>query len=357
MDLTRWRNRRLPSDTEVDKIVRVTSHSRSTLRVQAFGATAVLGSALLPWFSARGPTVADAPALRQLTVAPWVIVGLTALCLGSLAIGRRRPSNAPRYVAAGSAALLLIVPSVTMVLLNVAALWIAPNFLPRTWRRVLIGVSPSSGTWLAMVGGALLIVAVLDRCETFESTVRSVASGLLRFRRESIGALLALAAVVAILSLRYRPWFSLTLTALHGSPVAIALPGYAVPFVGIAGLFLAVAAGAAAVAGSVRPHPLVGGTLVTVGWMSAAPAAIAAALGVRRVGFHLTLPDVVRQSLAQWSRAAHRDTNGSVALPTLARHVAATFGGGSGALLTAIASVILCLAGIMLVKPATREMT
>lgn|GEM_PF-1725687 len=329
--------------------------SASSTRVQIAGALAIMGSVFLPWFATRGPTSTSAPALSHLSAAPWVIVVLTGICLGALARSRRSASLAPRYVAAGAASLLLVVPSITMVLLDIAALWISPNFLPRTWRRVLIGVSPAAGTWLAILGGALLAVAVLERSDTLERTIQSIATGIVHFRRESLGAVLAVASVIALFDLRYQPWFSLSFSALHGTPQTISLPGYAIPIIGLAGLMLAMIAAGATIAGALRPHPLVGGLLVTLGWLSAAPAAIAAALGSKRATFHLSVPPALRQSLAQWSTAAHRDSQGYVSLPTLARHLEASIGGASGALLTALASIGLSCAGIMLVKPGKRK--
>lgn len=319
--------------------------------VVATGGAMIIASLFLPWITTRGPAISHSPPAVDLTIVPWVVSTIVLVSLGALAVSFRNGRQIASYLAAGGATLLFILPTITTVLLDVLALWISPAFLPRTWRRVLIGVSPTYGTWLAMLGATLMVIGVLGNGHRFRTMVTSLLTGIKSMRRQSLGAIAALIGITMAMGARYQPWFSVDFSSIRGTPQTIDIPGYAIPFIGIAGLVLGVAAIAAAVIGVIRPARLVGSCLVVLGWLATLPATIVAALQTSHFNMTFTIPSLIRRSLAQWSTQAHRLSNGNVTLPALASHAHIGLYGSVGATDTLIGGLILSAAGILLTNP------
>ena len=320
------------------------------LGVALTGGAIVLGSLFLPWISTRGPSTTSSPAAVYLAIVPWVILFLVALCIGAFARSRRSTHAGIRYVAAGSASLLFVAPIITTILLDVLAIWTSPAFLPKTWRRVFIGVSPAAGTWLAIVGASLLLVAVVQKGQWFKDLCRSLAVGLVSLRRQSLGAGAAIVGIITIIVARYEPWFILKLTAVNGSDQTLNIPGYALPLIGISALFIAFAAVGIAGIAVVHPSSLAGSLLVIMGWLTTLPATFIVILSA--VNFHarVSIPLEVRHLLAQWSSEAYRGSNGNVKLPKLVSHAELVLSGNLGAKATLLGGLVLGASGILLTK-------
>jgi len=289
-----------------------------------------------------------------MAIAPWLIGGIVLISVFALLRSRTSESPLWTYLSAGTGCLLLLAPIITTVLLDILAIWIAPSLVPRTWRRVLIGVSPASGTWLAMVGASLILIGVVHEADRFLSFTRALGRGLFRLQRQSLGAVAAIVGIILAVTARYEPWFTLNFAAVHGSPQSLSIPGYALPIIGLGGLVVASASVALALTAIVRPSAIAGCGLVTAGWLATLPSAIVAIVNAHDYHATVTVPTILRTSLAQWSKDAHRASSGAVTLPTLAKHAVVSLSGAPGAVVTLIGGLLLGGAGILLIKPGHR---
>jgi hypothetical protein len=206
-----------------------------------------------------------------------------------------------------------------------------------------------------MLGASLMLIGAVHNGDRFLAVVRSLGRGIAHFQRRSVGAGAAIVAIILAIAARYEPWFTLTFTAVHGVPQSLSIPGYALPVLGLGGLVLAVTSVALVLAAIARPSAVAGCALVLMGWLATVPSSIVALLSSRHYHASVTVPTIIRTSLAQWSKDAHRATSGAVALPTLARHAVIGLSGAPGAFVTLIGGILLGVAGILLIKPGPRE--
>lgn len=249
-----------------------------------------------------------------------------------------------------AATVMAILPVATVISLNFVSLWLSPAILPATWRRVLIGVSPSTGVWLALVGGFLVVISVAGGSDRFIETLSNLGRGLRKFDRGSLALLFVSVGLILYLASRYQPWISFTVDLSSKRIENWTVPGYAIPVAGISSLIeislLVLCLAWMVLAGS----QLVGVVLLAVGWAPLTYGVVFTTSNLIPSHFTFSLPTFVLKSLSQWSPQAERLSNGYVKLPEIPRHASFSVLHSAGGFEVLLAGVLIISAGFLTIS-------
>ena len=319
------------------------------LSVSLIGASLVTLSLFFPWLTARGTSDSFSNAAISLPIFPWIIGILIATALvGNIAVVFR-PSRTIHLLATLAATVTLLAPVVSIIAINIVAVFATPAFLPSTFRRVLIGVTPSTGMWLAIVGGIFTTIAAIEKAPAFITTSREAARRLVRGDRTVVAVTLALAGSILYLVSRYQPWVTLNFAATDNATAHWAIPGFALPVVGIVSIFEIIAIMTCAIWQIARPSLGTATAMTVVGFAPLFYGAIGVCLRFSPVRINITIPHYVAQTLAQWAPSTQRLSNGYLKLPTLSHDLRAQLVIGPGSTLSLLAGVLVTLAGLILI--------
>ena len=323
--------------------------SRADLVGRALGISAILGSLTLPWVQSR--SLGNQSNLRfiDLSTVHWIFITLLVVLAGST-ISQMLTTRFEilHGVDAVIAATLILVPIFAVALLDVLAIWLYPSFLPSTLRRLIVGVTPQGGIWLAIIGAGLIVLSVL---ELSHSALRIARRELRRLAERDVSALAAPLLLVGVplsMDARYQPWLELNSKVGQWS-----LPGFAIPFLGILTLVIFAMALAGGIVAFVSPRPSTGVVLVISGWLLTLPSSIFLAIASRRFSF--VVPSIIRNHLRQWSTTINGVSHSSIPFPSIPNHLAATIQSGRGLILCCAAGAMIALAGVFTCRGATKE--
>ncbi len=316
---------------------------------RAAGFLLVAGSLALPWVQSRSLGKGSALTVSDLSLVRWVFMALlVALLASSVAQIMGRRSVLLPIADAIIAALLALVPIFLVGLLDVLSIWIYPSFLPTTLRRLIIGVTPEAGVWLAILGAGVIILSVLEESSHAVDVFRHLVTRVVRRDLTALAIPLLVVGIPLAMEARYRPWLELNSRVGHWS-----LPGFAIPVVGVATLLIVVVVVAVGIFGVVRPTALSGVVLVISGWLLTIPSAVLLVITVPRV--HVELPSIVRDHLSQWSTDVHLASRGRIVIPPVpSGHLALQVTAGSGLNRCYLAGAIIAIAGVLTYRASTR---
>jgi hypothetical protein len=321
------------------------------IRVRTVGIALLMVSAICPWLMLRGRaggthfSLLDLPFTRvAFIIVISVIVVLTILEVASAWVG-----VATSLVAALSL-LLLIWLLVTQVLIELTAILVFPRYLPSTLRRLSIGIEPLYGLLVAIVGAALIIISSVVTAEKLDNWFGNLKAGYGE-RDPAIAALpISIIGVVLLIIGRDSNWIQLRAT--NGSAVWD-LPGWAIPWMGLATLLLLLLAVAGVAAFCLRRSILCGVVLMTVGWAVTLPYALI--MVVVRAIPHITAPSWLKSHLSEWATTAHAARYVGRIVPDVPHHLTVALGVGVGAILVFIAGVSIALAGLLMCLSLTNR--
>jgi hypothetical protein len=150
---------------------------------------------------------------------------------------------------------------------------------------------------------------------------------------------------------RYGAWINLNSQVDEWS-----MPGFAIPWLGMATLLSLIAISVFAAACFVRPHFASAFALVILGWAITIPPAIVMIAGAGTPQF--TAPQWLRSHLVHWSVQAHdlaRNTPASPYVPHIPTTLTASLTAGSGTVVTYVGGSLIALAGLLLCRGTTKE--
>lgn len=323
---------------------------RPDLIVGLMGICFLLGSLFCPWIASRGPTRTYAPSVFSLTIIPWILAILFILCLFGVLHSAHSATLQAHPISLTAATVMAILPVATVISLNVVSYWLSPAFIPSTWRRVLIGVSPSSGVWLALVGGALVVICVAGGSTRFLQLLSGIGRGLRNFDRSSIAFVLTVFGLILYLASRYQPWVSFTVDLSSSRVENWEIPGYAIPVAGISSLIEISLLVVCLVWLALAASRFIGVLLVTIGWAPITYGVVFTTSNLIPSKFTFSLPSFVLHSLSQWSPKADRLSNGYVQLPKIPRQASFSILHSSGGFEVLIAGMLITLAGLLILS-------
>lgn len=219
-------------------------------------------SAWIPWAISRLGESNASPRLVDLTMARWVFLGCSIGIAASL-LAERRGQRHPgwRSLAVVCAVVVTVVPILGMAVIELLTVWFSPERLPTTLRRLTLGVKPMPGIWLAGIGGALCLVGATGQEVTAERWLRGLGRGLRNRSRLAWMTVTLLAAVTLLGAARYATW-----VRIDSSVDTWAIPGWAMPWIGLLSLAAMLSAAALGLFAATRPSVGSGVALATVGW-------------------------------------------------------------------------------------------
>jgi len=320
------------------------------LLVGLAGVSFLLGSLFCPWIASRGPTRTYAPGVLSLTLIPWILGGLLVLCLCGVLHSAHRATRQVHPISLTAATVMAILPVITVISLNVVSFWLSPAFIPSTWRRVLIGVSPAAGVWLALVGGTLVVISVAGGSVHFLEFLSNLARGLRKFDHSSIAVLFIILGLILYIASRYQPWISFAVDLSSSRVENWEIPGYAIPVAGISSLIEISLLVACLVWLALSQSRFVGVLLLTIGWAPLTYGVIFTTSNLVPSHFTFSLPRFFLRSLSQWSPQAERLSNGYVTLPKIPQHASFTVLHSAGGFEVLIAGVFISLAGLFILS-------
>ena len=313
-----------------------------------------MSSFFFPWFSSRGPVRVTAPAVLSLPIAPWVMGPLLLIAAAGVIRTVFEPARSANLISLISGTVLMILPIVTAIALNIFAIWVSPAFIPSTWRRVFIGVSPGTGLWIALIGGMLLVTSLAGGANRFVQIARQALTGLKQRNRKAISLLLATVGLILYIASRYQPWVSLHVQLSSTVGERWDIPGYAIPVIGISSLVEISLLGLCLLWIALHHSRSVGVALVTVAW---APTVYGVAFVISSSvpsQISVTVPSFILKSLAQWSPQVRHMTSGYAVLPQLSRHISFSLLHSVGGFEVLAAGILLIAAGLFSIS-ADRE--
>ena len=319
------------------------------------GAFIVVSSLALPWLSARSASHSYSYGARSLPVFPWVILGLVAVALASNFLSTSFSRSWLDFLSAALASVIFLSPIVTVISINLASTWATPAIMPSTFRRVLIGVTPASGLWLALFGGLLMVIAAIDKAPDFLRTLRSSSQRLATGDRTVIAVILAVTGAILYLESRYQPWITLSIATTTGSPERWPIPGFALPIIGIVSNFEIIAIIVCAVWQISRPSLGTATALTIIGFAPAFYGAIGACMRLVPSDVSFRIPNAINSTISQWAPTAERLSNGYMSVPHLRESVHANFQIGQGSTFSLAAGLIVTLAGLILIHTHKNE--
>jgi hypothetical protein len=313
------------------------------------GIAIFLASLELPWVRSRSLGKQSALSVVDLSAARWIFVALLGTLIISTVV-QFRGIHTDFIIATDAivSALLTIVPFLAVTLIDVLSIWLYPSFLPSTLRRLIFGVTPQGGVWLAIFGSAIIVMTVLGRSEATFAFAEKGAKRLVKGDITALAAPLLIFGIPLAMEGRYQPWLKLNSRIGHWS-----MPGFAVPFLGILTLILLMAILIAGVSGILYPHGATGIFLVICGWLLTLVAAIFLVFASPKI--HFSVPAVIRDHLRQWSTDVHAVSKNKVTFPAVPGHLYAQLSSGTGLILTYAAGAMIAVAGVLISRASMKE--
>lgn len=316
------------------------AESADGLRFTAVGLALLVASAWLPWAISRLGDSDASPRLVDLTMVRWVFLAC-GICVAAGLWAQRlgRSTSGLRAVAVACAVVLTVVPILGLAAIELIAIWMSPDRLPTTFRRLALGVKPMPGIWLTGVGGALCLVGATGQGAAGGRVLRTLGRDL-RDRCPLAWMGVALTGAVALLAAaRYMSW-----VRIDSSLETWEIAGWAMPWIGLVSLVGALAALALGLLAMTRPSIGAGVALSGVGWAITfvAGMTIVAAVSTPTV----QAPRWVADRLAALSEKAVELAGSSpvdVTIPVMPAKLTIGFSVGLGAML-AFASGLLIMA-------------
>lgn len=270
--------------------------ARADLTARAAGILLVLAAFWLPLLSGRVGNDRGSVKVWDLSASRWFVWVIVLLAIGSLVVDIIvGPSDRTAYVSAFAACALVAGPLLLALTAEVAAVWLSPDRLPSSLRRLAVGLDPQAGILLTALGGALLLVGTLGRTESVTNGVQRVAERALRRDGSAIGILLAALTLIGIAVGRYGSWVQVTSTFGDWD-----VPGWSLPWFGVLTLVLVLLGAASVLTYALRPRLGPAVLLVVVGWAVTFPAALA--ITASAIGT-VSAPPWVREQLVEAERA------------------------------------------------------
>ena len=258
-------------------------------------------------------------------------------------------------LSAALASVIFLSPIVSVISINLASAWATPALMPSTFRRVLIGVTPASGLWLALFGGLLMVVSAIDKTSEFLEGLRSSGQRLRAGDRTVIAVILAIIGAILYLESRYQSWITLSVSTTTGAPERWPIPGFALPVIGIVSNFEIIAIIACAIWQITRPSLGTATTLTIIGFAPVFYGAIGACMRLVPSDASIRIPEAINSTIAQWAPTAERMSNGYMSIPHLRQSVHANFSMGQGSTYSLIAGFCVVLAGLILIHTHKNE--
>ena len=309
----------------------------------------------LPWFAARSGSQTVLHTLRSVPVFPWVAVVLIFIIVAGNTMYLVSASQLLRIFVTGSATVLLLVPILSVLAMNLLSMWATPSFMPSTFRRVLIGVTPSTGLWLEITGAILLCVVATGGTDTFLSTGQQLLGRAVRGDRTAIAIGLSAAGAVLYFVSRYQTWVTIVVTyGAHGRQ-NWTIPGYAMPYIGIISNFEILAILLCAIWQISRPSLGTAAALTSVGFAPLFYGTFAIFLHLIPPEASFNFPPWLANNLQQWSPSVERVSDGTVSLTSLTGPVQGSLQGGIGVIYSMIAGFVVTLAGLVLIYTHKNE--
>ena len=253
------------------------------------------------------------------------------------------------------ATVTLVAPVISLTALNIFAVAATPSFLPSTIRRVVLGVTPGPGMWIAIAGGCLTTIAAIGAAPGFVRSTGDALRRLVHGDRTVVAVSLALAGALIYLISRYQPWVSLNLIYTGDQRSIWVIPGFAIPVVGIVSIFEIAAIIFCAAWQVTRPSLGTATAMTAVGFAPLFYGAIGSCLHLVPRNFHVAIPRSFANSLAQWSPSAERLSNGYLNLPHLNSHLSAEIVAGPGGVWSLVAGVLVTFSGLVLIHTHKSE--
>lgn len=309
-------------------------------------------AAWVPWATSSWGGHEGQPRLSDLAMTRWILAALALMVLAATLIeltGRVSSETWP-MVAVGASTVLAVVPLLNVVLIELVGIWLSPDRLPRTFRRLAVGANPMPGMWITAVAGGICLIGATGHGTSVVGAWRALFDGLRGRSESAIASGLLLVTVPLLAIARYASWFHVTSAAGDYS-----IPGWTVPWYGILSLFLTCATIATGYAAWFRPTTGAGVALATIGWVITVPAAVT--MAITSSAPTLTAPPWIHDHLEELSgRASAFASSSPVARPLadLAPDLKVSLGTGGGAIATYVAGALVMLAGWLVCRAATR---
>lgn len=319
------------------------------LTVRGVGTAFVVLAFAVPLLASRAGSESAAPRLWELSASRWAVAAMLLLSAVGTAMELSSPDRRDlgRGVVLGAGTLLLVTPALTIALLELVSVWISPDRLPRTLRRLSIGGDPRLGIWILAVGGGLILLSATTAPVSISRRLSELARSHGRSRIVAVG--FASAAVAMLGVGRYVDW--LTIDSTVGT---WELPGNTLPWIGPMTLGLFAASVALSAVLLMRTVPTSAAATATLGWAVTLPAACM--LIVTTAVPKVRAPDWLRERLVEWSTGT--DRWGSVIpadLLALPRDLRVDLVPGAGLFLVLGAGLLLAAAGLLALRTPRDE--
>lgn len=216
----------------------------------------------IPWAASRVGGSQSAPRLVDLPMARLVFVACVLVIIAATGLqlsGRETAGGQAATIAA--TAIVTIVPLLGMALIEFIAIWLSPDLVPRTFRRLAVGAKPMPGIWITVVAGLLCLIGATGRGDTVAAWFASLWDGLRQRSDVAYSAALLLIALPALGFARYGSWLE-----VRSSFDDWSVPGWAFPWFGLLTLAVLVVASGAGCVSAVRPSVGAGILLSILGW-------------------------------------------------------------------------------------------
>lgn len=311
------------------------------------GLLVVLASAWVPWAVSRVGESDAAPRLMDLPMTRWAFVacgiGISIRLVGEWRGGRSKVSDALSVVCA---TILCVVPVLGMALIELVTMWMSPDLLPATLRRLAFGLKPMPGIWLAAIGGALCLVGATERGHGARRLLVSLRRGLAQ-RNPAALMFVALAVAVGVLAgARYGAWVHVNSTWESWN-----VPGWAMPWIGLLSLAALLAASAIGVLAAIRPSVGLGVALSTIGWSIAFMAGLTILVSASTPSFDA--PGWAEEWLARLSdRTSDYAMSSPVELPRIPTDLEVDVSVGTGAVLAFLSGLIIMACALTVCRHA-----
>ena len=308
----------------------------------------------IPWTASRVGGSQSAPRLVDLPMARLAFVACVVLVLAGTAFQLTgRGSEMGQAVTLFAAVIVTVVPLLGMALIEFISVWLSPDRLPTTFRRVAVGAKPMPGIWLTACAGALCLIGTTGFGATVFEWFASLWDGVRERSEAAYAAALLLVALPVMGFARYGSWLE-----VRSSFDDWSVPGWAFPWFGLLTLGALVATAGVGCAGAVRPSVGAGISLSILGWIVTAVAGLTLTVTSSVPTFEA--PDWMTAQLTSLSEKAQEMTAiapvgiDTSAIPTDLRIDVSP---GRGALFSFGAGVLVMLAGWLTCRYASARDT
>jgi hypothetical protein len=283
--------------------------------------------------------------LVDLPFTKWVFLALLVVIVAATALELRHVAGLGRGIVMAASALMLSTITIGLVFIELISVWFFPQFLPSTLRRLTIGVAPLFGIWLAIIGSAVILISATISSEAIAAWANNLGQGIRKKNPAWLALLFLIVGIPLIVFARDLVWLRLQSTS---SDVKWALPGWAMPWLGIFTLvllFIALALGALFISRQMKGG---GVALAITGWAMTVPAALLLVLA--RAIPHVTAPGWLRDHLSHWSVQAHQIPGAASVIPKVPTRLTAQLTAGSGPILFIVAGSLIAVAGLLICR-------